>query len=228
MDRLRKELQRLYGPAEGPDRALVLQVAGPAAWAALSRVWQGVQADLQWPAPAIAIDGRHAYQLWFSLAQPVAAGEAMEWLAALRARYLADVPRDRVETWAQPPAMPPSEVAEGRWSAFVAPDLAALFAEEPWLDLAPGAEAQADLLATVQVASAADWTRAHGQLVRPVAAAGREAPREIGTGTGPAAGSAPNGSRCEDPRRFLLDVMNDASVDLPLRIEAAKALLRVG
>ena len=38
------------------------------------------------------------------------------------------------------------------------------------------------------------------------------------------AGQAPEGQRL-DPKRFLLEVMNDRSVELQLRIEAAKALL---
>ena len=43
----------------------------------------------------------------------------------------------------------------------------------------------------------------------------------------PAATSAGAGStgRVEDPRQFLLQVMNDASAPLAQRIEAAKALL---
>jgi hypothetical protein len=37
-----------------------------------------------------------------------------------------------------------------------------------------------------------------------------------------AAGTAPE---ARDPKRFLLAVMNDPATDMPLRIEAAKALL---
>lgn len=220
MDRLQAELRRLYGTPDAPPRALVLQLAGPAPWTALAKAWRGVQADLQWPAPAIAIDGRRAYQLWFSLAQPVDARAADALLSALCKRYLAGVPAERITlfpreaggaSWQQLPPMPPREATEGQWSAFVAPDLAALFADEPWLDLAPGAEAQADLLATLKSTATADWQRAGAQLApapSPAAATGAQA-----------------ADRCADPRQFLLDVMNDRSVDLHLRIEAAKALL---
>jgi len=86
----------------------------------------------------------------------------------------------------------------------VAPDLAPVFAEEPWLDTPPGEEGQADLLARLQsIKSAA--------LPGPAAAA--------------AAGATPAPATNSDPKRFLLEVMNDASVPLALRIEAAKALL---
>ena len=41
---------------------------------------------------------------------------------------------------------------------FVAPDLAALFADEPWLDLPPSSDAQADLLARLLARSRASNT----------------------------------------------------------------------
>lgn len=221
MDRLQAELRRLYASPDAPPRALILQLAGPAPWTALSRVWQGVQADLQWPAPAIAIDGRGACQLWFSLAQPVDAGDAVAVLSALCKRYLPEVPAERIAlfpreagaaSWQQLPPVPPRETVAGQWSAFIAPDLAALFADEPWLDLAPGPDAQAELLAALQCTPAADWQRARTQLASAPSPA--LAPR------------AQPADRCEDPRQFLLDVMNDRSVELRLRIEAAKALLQ--
>ena len=78
--RLAREFQRLYGPADAPAaaagnavRALVLDVARPADWRPLAAVWQGVQADLGLPAPAIVANGSDGLQLWFSLAQPVPA-----------------------------------------------------------------------------------------------------------------------------------------------------------
>jgi hypothetical protein len=170
-----------------------------------------VQADLQLPAPAIAVAGSDGYQLWFALAQPVPAGEATSFLSALRTRYLADLAPDRVRMVAEAQAslrVPPYEIDAGRWSAFVAPDLAALFSEETWLDLPPGADAQADLLSRLQCASPAEWSSARE----------RVAPAATTT-------AAPDAPRRQDPRQFLLDVMNDRAVDLRLRIEAAKALL---
>jgi hypothetical protein len=214
MNRLQAELQRLYLPADGQVTGAVLELVRPAGWGELARVWRGVQADLALPAPGIAISGTDAFQLWFSFAQPVAAATALAFVDSLRSRYLGEIPRDRVRTRLAADAVAPAvERAPGQWSAFVAPDLAAVFDDEPWLDLPPGADAQADVLARLDRMRPDDFMRALEQL-GPVAEAAplrNEQPAE-------AADSA-------DPRRFLLGVMNDASIALPLRIEAAKALL---
>jgi hypothetical protein len=217
MDRLDTELQRLYlaPPTQGsidPDaevRAIVLEGVGPAAWPELSRLWQAVQAELDLPAPAIAVNGRDGCQLWFSLVQPVPRGRAERFVAALRANYLASVPAERIRS-AAPDAPPPAQVAPERWSAFVAPDLAPLFAEDPWLDHPPGRDAQADLLS--RVASIAPEAFERACALRDAAAP-------------PPAGAPVAASAAADPRAFLLSVMQDPSVDLRLRIEAAKALL---
>ena len=82
--------------AKGQVRALVLELARPADWPLLSAVWNAVQTDLELPAPAIAVNGRDGYQLWFSLAQPVPAAQGLDWLDALRQRYLAEVKPQRV------------------------------------------------------------------------------------------------------------------------------------
>ncbi|WP_137892773.1 hypothetical protein [Ramlibacter sp. 2FC] len=236
MNRLQSELHRLYlsqdperqdhVPQESdliaPDgrvRALVLELARPADWHALSAAWQGVQAELELPAPAIAVSGVDGCQLWFSLAQPVPVAQALGFLESLRLRYLGNVKAGRVGLMAAGDAamVPALQEATGRWSAFVAPDLAALFADEPWLDLAPSPEAQADLLSRLQSIPPADFERALERLgagAHPPAAPAEPAH----------AASAPAGEPL-DPKRFLLGVMNDAAVALPLRIEAAKALL---
>lgn len=210
-----------------------LGLSGPGAWAALSRVWQGVQADLDLPAPAIAVCGEAGYQLWFSLAQPVPAGEADAFLAGLYRRYLADVPAHRVAAsigspgGVDAPRIPPAEIAPGRWSAFVAPDLAGLFDEETWLDLPPTDDAQAELLSRLQPTAPAAWKAASDRLLPGDALVPRGLPQASAPPQGRAltVASAPPSAAQQDPRRFLLDVMNDPAVDLRLRIEAAKALL---
>ena len=93
----------------------------------------------------------------------------------------------------------------------MAPDLAAVFGDDPSLDLQPGDDAQAEVLARIQPIPAADWQRA-------IASAAPAAPPVSQAATPPTAH--------DDPRRFLLSVMNDATVDMVLRIEAAKALLK--
>jgi hypothetical protein len=242
MNRLQAELQRLYlpsgegqGPAGpgpfgtvGPEaevRSMVLEVAGPAAWDALGKAWQGVQADLQLPAPGIAVSGSDAYQLWFSLAEAVPAADAVSFLQALVRRYLDDVAQKRIRmhpadaaatSQAQPvTGPPPIQRATERWSAFVTPDLAAVFGDEPWLDLPPSPDAQADVLSRLQSTSPADWKQASDRL--------RPAEQAMGHAT-PAAHVSPT-TRHQDPRRFLLEVMNDPAIEMQLRIEAAKALL---
>lgn len=212
MNRLQGALQRLYGSVDAPDRVAVLELAGAGGWSGLAKVWQGVQADLELPAPGIAVDGSDAYQLWFSFPEAAAAGSAERLLAALRARYLPDVPPERIRSNLRPAPMPPLQVAAERWSAFVTADLAALFDEGPWLDLPPGVDAQAELLSRLQPMTADGLRRALERLE-----------------TSPAP-TTPTQQRSEemDPRRFLLHVMNDAGVDMHLRIEAAKALLQEG
>jgi hypothetical protein len=222
MNRLEAELQRLFlSPGQSREdaaaRALVLEVAGPGGWDALAKAWQGVQADLQLPAPAIAVSGSDAYQLWFSVAEPVPPAQALAFLDALEKRYLGEVPAGRIRTspsatpGAKIPRVPPVQVAAGRWSAFVTVDLAAMFADEHWLDLPPTPDAQADVLSRLQCTPLADLLRATERL------ASAEVPGSEGAAQGA-------GGR-QDPRSFLLEVMNDRSVALPLRIEAAKALL---
>jgi hypothetical protein len=246
MSRLASELHRLFvpqgpGPAlehvdaadlvgcDGRVRAMVLGLARPADWPALSKVWQGVQADLGLPAPAIAVAGREGYQLWFSLAEAVPPDQARVFLDAVRRRYLADIDTPRISLLPMDDStsargirhaapIPAPLAANGPWSAFVAPDLAPMFSEESWLDMPPNPEGQADLLSRLASIPHADFLRALepfstvGPAVAPSGANANE--------TAP----APRG-QTTDPRRFLLEVMNDERAPLALRIEAAKALL---
>jgi hypothetical protein len=256
MNRLQAELQRLYlshdagreapGPEEpgliGPGgrvRAIVLELARPASWDSLAKVWRGVQVDLELPAPSIAVSGIDGYQLWFSLSESISVAQAIAFLESLRRRYLGDVAQERIGMkpsvdasapgHAQHELLPPVQRAPGQWSAFVAPNLATLFADEPWLDLPPGPDAQADLLSRLDSTKPDHLKRALERL-RPVdtpgsaqappalvGASGTEA-SQIHTPPAAAANSA-------DPRRFLLEIMNDRTIELHLRIEAAKALL---
>jgi len=243
MTRLQPELTRLYladpsAPslvdAQGRVRALVLEVLQPTGWDALSEVWHGVQMELELPAPGIAVSGTDGLQLWFSLASAIPAAQAHAFVDALRERFLAHVPASRVRLWptlatparhaAPVPALQPGT---DNWSAFVAPDLAALFSETPWLDVDPGEDGQAALLRGLQsikppaydaalagMRASAPHAQAAAPLSAPAPAPAREAPVAQ--------------HDTDEPRRFLLRVMNDESVALALRIEAAKALLPRG
>ncbi len=249
MNRLSSELFRLYSPVALPDpatsddhlalwdaqgrvRALVLELGRPADWAALSVVWQGVQADLALPAPAIVVQGVDAYQLWFSLAEPLAADQAQAFLQALVARYLANLAPHRLRLLPSTdpalapadrhPAAVPQRLADEQWSAFVSADLAPMFTETPWLDMAPNLDGQAGLLVNLRSippdALQAAMVRLHPAVAAdvspPLLDAHAVVPRE----------AAPAGPQ-PGPRHFLLAVMQDERVALALRIEAAKALL---
>lgn len=230
MNRLQSELQRLYGLAAagtddpgGRTRAAVMELTGEGAWDGLSAIWRGVQSDLALPAPAIAVSGTDGMQLWFSLEVDVSFSRAGDLLDALRARYLPGIAARRLKFHPRDdgggtplPSVPAQSTATGNWSAFVAPDLAPIFADTPWLDLPPGIDGQADLLARLQSIKPVALDAAL-QVLRPAGThcAAPEASH--------AALAAPVGGL--DPRQFLQHVLNDETVALALRIEAAKALL---
>lgn len=249
MNRLQTELRRLYLPrvaagdsaaatppalvdARGMTRTMVIEIAARAGWEAVSRIWRGCQVELELPAPAIAVSGTDAFQLWFSLADPVAVADAHAFLQSLRMQFLADVDarhvRMRPAIDATSPggaihaAMVPARQAhpqEDRWSAFVAPDLAPLFSETPWLDIEPGMDGQADLLCRLASIGETEFEAAAGRLrPTPPSVSPTQAPSSVPESAAPA-------STGLEPRSFLLQVMRDESVTLALRIEAAKALL---
>ena len=229
MNRLQSELHRLYLVHDDRDdaqvRAMVLELARPADWQALSVMWKGVQTDLALPAPAIAVSGIDGYQLWFSLTASVPVAQVQAFLEALRARYLGDVAPQRVRLLPSLPLMPAKMVPAlqeetGHWSAFVTPDLVSIFAQEPWLDRQPGVDGQADILCRLQSIQPAAWESALSVLCP----AGVPVHRSLAASPAVTA-SVAAGDDEQDPRRFLLKVMNDAAVDLHLRIDAAKALL---
>lgn len=266
MSRLSAELDRLYRvtsapggeetlqpaalvDAQGRQRALVLELARPAEWAPLAAVWRGVQADLGLPAPTVAVNGVDGLQLWFSLAEPLEPARAQAFLDGLCRRYLGGQPAARLARlpglagavpWAPRP-LPAPQGSGDCWSAFVAPDLAPLFAETPWLDIAPGREGQADLLARTGSIRPADFEAAMAQLERAETAAPGAAPADDQTGAAasimaqvarptPATGDHRDAHRDAHPDalRFLLGVMHDEAAPLALRVEAAKALLPYG
>jgi len=232
MSHLQFELHRLYGlgaaaadgaaPAAAQGvRALVLELRPPAGWAQLSAVWTGVQSDLGLPSPAIAVSGVDALQLWFSLASPTLPSAGELFLQGLRARYLPDVGSTHVRLIAdaaQLPSAPPLETGPDRWSAFVAPDLASVFADTPWLDFPPNAEGQAALLRALEPIRQKAFETALGQL-----GVAEEIPAEPRLSSLPEEPASEHGAA--DAQRFLRRVMNDESVPMALRIEAAKGLL---
>lgn len=245
--RLHAEWLRLYAAdatgmpalvdAQGRTRTLVLSLGRPADWATLSAVWQAVQTEGGLPAPGIAVSGTDSFQLWFSLAEAVTVGEAHAFLDALSKRCLGHIGAPRLNLLPAPPgahgdalhvaAIPAQQGASEQWSAFVAPDLAPMFNDAPWLDLPPSPEGQAELLSGLRCAQPAEWQAAqdwvHG--ASDANTAGRRATHRPSMPEPMHGCSAASASACLDPRTFLRQVMGDASVPLALRIEAAKALL---
>jgi hypothetical protein len=256
MNRLQSELARLFlpRPQSGVDaglpttglidpsgrvRAMVMELARPADWEALSRVWQGVQAELELPAPAIAVSGTDGLQLWFSLAEPVPAARAHAFLERLRQRFLADIKPVRVRLMPAPDATAlrqdlhaarvPAQQSDGsgNWSTFLAQDLVPVFAETPWLDIPPNEEGQATLLRSIAVMTQPAFEAAFSMLghavppqMSPEAAAPGADGRIVALDE-PRPAPACSG----DPKQFLLQVMQDDNMAMGLRIEAAKALL---
>jgi hypothetical protein len=252
MNRLQTELRRLYllgspaddvASAEAPClispeagvRAMVLELARPADWGVLSALWQGVQADLELPAPAIAVSGTDGYQLWFSLAEPVPVLEARRFLEFLRLRYLGQVAQGRIALWPAVDASAPGHYQHanmvpahlkdtGLWSAFIAPDLAPVFSDEPWLDICPSPDAQADILSRLVGIKAADFQKVLARL----GAAAKTTTSHMALATSEKGGGASDlahGATQQNPKQFLLDVMGDTSIEMHLRIQAAAALL---
>lgn len=250
MNRLHAQWQRLFlapglqprddqapplADAQGRTRVLLLELARPADWQALSAVWQAVQQELGLPAPAIAISGHEGYQLWFPLAAPIAAAQGLDFLRALCRRYLPDTPAPRLHLQAGNACdsgragpgptvdLPPRpQTGPERWSAFVSPDLAPVFTDSPWLDMAPGPDAQADVLATVLPVPGGALEEALSRLSPATAAAPLPATQTSGESPHPAAAAR------EAAIAFLTQVMHDGSAPLAQRIEAARALLGNG
>ena len=119
---------------------------------------------------------------------------------------------------AQLPSAPPLETSPDRWSAFVAPDLASVFADTPWLDLAPNGEGQAALLRALEPIQQVAFEAALRQL-----GVLEEVPADLKLSGLPEVPTHEHGRA--DAERFLRRVMNDESVPMALRIEAAKGLL---
>lgn len=255
MSKLIEQLQRLYAPAtcvssedpgaplalcgsDGKVRTLVVGILRGGDWGAVAALYEGLQADLELPAPAISVSPTAGFQVWLSLAEPVAAAQAAAFLQALRRRYLAELPAGRLtlqplagEAAGRVARVPAPDPASGKWSAFIDPSMGSMFADGPGLEIAPNPDRQADMLAGVRSIAAKDFQRAFELLTSADAAGDDAAPGAAASGQGPlaAAGRARStltvGGNFTDPKAFLLAVMNDPSASAKDRIRAARALL---
>jgi hypothetical protein len=206
--------------ADGVTRAMVVRFEKAADWERVATLFQAVQEDLELPAPAVSVSGSAGFQLWFSLTDPVAGHSPQEFLSALCGRYLHDIPADRlrlfpadVDAHAGPSLVPALCAQTGKWSAFIDPGMGSMFVDEPGLDMAPNMDRQADILAGLKSIDASAFAKALSILQA-------QDKNRI-----PAPENMNLGSHFGNPRDFLLSVMNDPSVGVDRRIEAAKALL---
>ncbi|MEO8542414.1 MAG: hypothetical protein ABI434_02470 [Burkholderiaceae bacterium] len=254
MNRLQSELERLYVPrpqgrveadvlstalidASGRVRAMVMELTRPPDWEALSRVWRGVQVELELPAPAIAVSGIDGLQLWFSITEPIAVAQAHDFLERLRQRFLADIETNRVRLMPASSAskprqdfhaalVPARQEDGGNWSAFLAPDLVPVFAESPWLDIPPNEEGQATLLRGIEAMTQSAFEAAFTKLGPTQHAPSSNVAAAASVDASMAFDRPKTASADGDPEKFLLQIMTDETVALALRIEAAKALLQ--
>lgn len=223
MDKLSGELQRLHFlPEQRVDArqsALGIAFRRAADWESVAQLWHAVQDELGLPAPAVSIDGQ-GYRLWFSLAEPVDDQQARHFLDGLQCRYLVDLPASRLE-FGIAGDLPPCPLAEpDRWAAFIDPGMGSMFVSEPWLDMAPNRNQQADLLAAFSSIRTSDLARALALLHPPLPSASTDSSHPE-----PVASPLTLQGPFTDPKQFLLAVMNDPNASAQQRIEAAKALL---
>ena len=219
--------------ANGALRCAVLQWTHSPDWPAVGALHQAVVEELGLPAPVIAVAARAGFQMWFSFEHPMVLADVQAFLDALCRKYLAELPAERVRRYPDAGAvaeLPPAlDEAVERWSAFIDPTMGSMFADEGGLDIPPNPDRQADLLAGVKSIGAADFQRAMEKLREQ---APEMAPEMVASGTaqtaspaGLASAGLSVGAGFDDPRRFLLAVMNDTQAAAVHRIEAAKALL---
>lgn len=115
-------------------------------WSLLCQAANAMQAELDLPAPAVSISGAHGFRLWLSLASPVPAALAQQFIALLREAYFPAIAL-ATDAATAPVELPPClHQGTGRWAAFINPGLGASFADEAGLEMAPPLAGQSALL----------------------------------------------------------------------------------
>lgn len=129
-------------------------------WTLLCEVANALQADLDFPAPAVSVSGSDGYGLWLSLATPVAPAVAQEFVALLRLAYFPDVKMPLEPATTQvllPPCLHPHT---GKWAAFIHPGMGASFADDSGLEMAPPLSGQVGFLENLQSIDADQFAQA--------------------------------------------------------------------
>ena len=263
MNKLETELQRLYFlpgqewpgsksnaynaaielvTAGGLVRSLVISVERGGDWEAVAALYEGVQADLDLPPPAISVSGDEGYQIWFSLSEPIPWQLAQDFMQGLCRRYLAEIKaaklklRPGAEDELRFVSLVPAILENAdRWSAYIDPSMGSMFVEETWLEMPPSLDKQAGMLAGLESIKAQDFQRALSLLAAPseisveataqpprVQSNDSGQPRQRGEETALSIGTS-----FTNPKDFLLAVMNDPKATVDQRIAAASALLPI-
>lgn len=151
--------------AAGTTRAIVIPFdrhqgdEDGAHWTRLCELARFLQVDCGFPAPAVSISSAFGFRLWLSLAAPVPAQQARRFLELLRERACPEL--DVAAALRQPVELPPCRnEATGRWAAFINPGMGASFVDEPGLEMAPPAVAQAAFLEGLETISPAQFDAA--------------------------------------------------------------------
>lgn len=115
-------------------------------WTRLCEVAHALQANYGFPAPGVSISAASGFRLWLSFEVPVPASEAQQFLERLRDLAFPDLVV-APDAATRPVELPPCRNPDtGRWAAFIHPGMGASFVDEPGLDMAPPAPAQAAFL----------------------------------------------------------------------------------
>lgn len=225
---------------DGMARAMVVEFTRAGDWAQVGKLYQALQNDLDFPAPAVAVTGDTGYRLWVSLTEPIPVAQACSFLNLLRSKYLAEMtdaslvlcPGIEKYSRARPGEIylaPALNMTTGKWSAFIDPSMVSMFVDGPWLEMAPSMDKQAGILARLQSITPVEFDRALIALqtqaeieARPDVAAGE---KTSGLPDEDCRSALDVGKAYSDPQSFLLAVMNDPSLSAHQRIKAAKALL---
>jgi hypothetical protein len=256
MNKLESELQRLYflpgqtwpslksdtdNPvidlitATGLVRCLVISVEQGCDWAQLGALYQGVQEDLDLPAPAISVSVEAGYQIWFSLTEPIGLQSARDFMAGLCQKYLTETKVTKLKF--RPgtannlgflPLVPAKQAESERWSAFIDPTMGSMFVDETWLEMAPNLDKQAGMLAGLASITADDFQQALIILQsppedKPISTAQNSASVQLQTCSELTTLNMESGFT--NPKSFLLAVMNNPSASAEHRIQAATVLL---
>ncbi|MEY2837963.1 MAG: hypothetical protein RJB60_262, partial [Pseudomonadota bacterium] len=119
----------------------------------------------------------------------------------------------------------PQMRSEDQWSAFVAPDLAPVFEDTPWLDIPPNEEGQADLLSRLQSILPRDFEQALQQLGVAMSSDPAKNVHDTGLHARMSSSIDTSSDLRAQAQQFLLQVMNNEQLPMAQRIEAAKALI---